>query len=264
MEQIRISSSFIWRRVHSLMGFWLVIYLFEHLLINSQAALWLGNEGSGFIRMVNSLESLPYLRVVEMLLIGVPLAVHMVWGVHRALLARNNSKKTSGSEPSLPYARNRAFTWQRLSSWILLIGILGHVAQMRFLDQPQAVDRSGEERFMTPVTWTPQLMALADRLHVESVMELHGPGMAFCPDIGTAMLFMVWETFRNPWMQVAYTLFVCAAAFHAFNGFWTFLITWGVLISFRSQRAFLPLAWIGMALLTFFGWSAIWGSGWSL
>ena len=60
-----ISSTFIWRRVHSLMGFWLVLYLILHLLTNSQAALWIGDDGNGFVRMVNSLESLPYLQVVE-------------------------------------------------------------------------------------------------------------------------------------------------------------------------------------------------------
>ncbi len=246
------------------MGFWLVIYLCEHLLINSQAALLLGEEGRGFIRMVNSLESLPYLRVVELLLIGMPLAVHMVWGVHRALLAKTNSGAGIGTTPSLPYARNRAFTLQRLSSWILLFGVVAHVAEMRFIDQPHKVESHGEERFLTTVASTPQLVRLAERLHVELRAQSHTHVAAFCPDIGTAMLLKVWDTFRNPWMQIAYTLFVLAAAFHAFNGFWTFLITWGALLSFRSQKAFLPVSWVGMLLLTCLGLIAIWGSwGWS-
>ena len=54
-----ISTSFIWRRVHSLTGFWLVLYLIIHLITNSQAALWIGDDGSGFVRLVNSLERLP-------------------------------------------------------------------------------------------------------------------------------------------------------------------------------------------------------------
>ena len=44
-----IPRAFIWRRLHSLMGLWLVLFLGEHLLTNSQAALWLGDNGKGFV-----------------------------------------------------------------------------------------------------------------------------------------------------------------------------------------------------------------------
>lgn len=115
-----ISSPFLWRRVHSLMGLWLVIYLIEHLIVNSQAALWIDNDGNGFIRLVNSLESLPYLHVIEVVFIGIPLVIHGYWGVKRIFTAKGNSGKTDGTSPSLPYGRNRAFNWQRLTSWILL------------------------------------------------------------------------------------------------------------------------------------------------
>src|SRR5579872_295953 len=86
-----VSSAFLWRRVHSLMGLWLVLYLIVHLIVNSQAALWIGDDGSGFVRLVNSLESLPYLQVVETVFIAIPLAVHGGWGIHRAWSARLNS-----------------------------------------------------------------------------------------------------------------------------------------------------------------------------
>ena len=119
------------------MGLWLVLYLIEHLLVNSQAALWIGDDGSGFVRMVDSLESLPYLQVIEILFIGVPLLIHGVWGVKRAFDARLNSSRTDGSAPAMKYGSNRAFTWQRLTSWILLFGIAAHVVQMRFLDMPK-------------------------------------------------------------------------------------------------------------------------------
>ena len=110
-----ISNDFIWRRVHSLMGFWLVLYLIVHLITNSQAALWIGDDGSGFIKLVNSLETLPYLQVVETVLIGIPLLIHGVWGVKRAWTARLNSGGGGGIAPSMKYSRNRAFTWQRLT-----------------------------------------------------------------------------------------------------------------------------------------------------
>lgn len=292
----QISSEFIWRRVHSLMGFWLVLYLIEHLLVNSQAALWIGDDGSGFVRMVNSLESLPYLQVIETIFIGIPLAVHAVWGVRRALSARTNSRPSDGSVPSLRYGRNRAFTWQRLASWILLVGIVGHVLQMRFLERPTKAVLNYEEQFFVKLNWDEGLSTLAPRLHValytpEQIEDLHQPkvpknGMqkseeekkwlatlssyhlkdqqvvAAASNPGTAFLLMVRDTFKNPLMAVLYTIFVLAAAFHAFNGFWTFLITWGAMLSYRSQKAMMPVSFLGILLLAFLGLAAIWGSYW--
>ncbi|MDE3045074.1 MAG: succinate dehydrogenase [Verrucomicrobiota bacterium] len=255
--EARISSAFIWRRVHSLMGLWLVLYLAEHLLVNSQAALWLGEWGHVFIQMVNSLESIPYLPVVETVLIGVPLVIHGVWGIHRALTAKLNSSKSDGTAPSLPYGRNRAFTWQRLTSWILLFGILGHVIQMRFLEQPKKVN----EQWVVQVSADERLPPLAEKLGVQLVSEgrvVH----ATANSPGAAMLLVVRDTFKSPLMIVLYTIFLLAAAFHAFNGFWTFLITWGIILSARSQRAMIPLSIVGMGLLTFLGLAAIWGSYW--
>ena len=244
------SSTFIWRRVHSLMGLWLVLYLAEHLLVNSQAALWLGEEGSYFVRMVNSLESLPYLPAIEITLIGLPLAIHAVWGIHRAFTAKSNAHQ-------LPYARNRAFTWQRLTSWILLVGILGHVVQMRFWEAPHKVG----EAYVVHVTDDAGLAPLAQRLGVTLRIESTHV-VASAPTPGKVMLLMVRDTFKSPWMAAAYTIFLLAAAFHAFNGFWTFLITWGAILSYRSQRAMIPVSVLGMGLFTFLGCAAIWGSYW--
>jgi len=260
-----VSSAFIWRRVHSLMGFWLIIYVFEHLLVNSQAALWIGDDGHGFVRLVNSLESLPYLQVIETLLIGLPLAIHIVWGVGRIFQAKPNSKKTDGSAPSLgAYRRNRAYTWQRLTSWILLVGIIAHVIQMRFVEQPQKVQVDGKYQWEAKITFDEGLVTLAPRLGVEigAASELSQPALALAPDMGTAMLLVVRETFKSPWQSVLYSIFVLAAAFHAFNGFWTFLITWGFLLSYRSQKAMIPFSVMGIGLLSFLGLAAIWGSYW--
>lgn len=317
-----ISSPFLWRRIHSLMGLWLVLYLCVHLLTNSQAALWVGEDGIGFIRLVNSLESLPYLRVIEIVFIAIPLLVHLVWGVKRALTAKTNAYGQSKNAPSLPYERNKAFTWQRLTSWILLFGILGHVVQMRFLAQPKEASLNNQKQYIQKVTFDEGLYTLGPRLGVtfysakeiaqlkqkeqEPVEALPSVSLeegiepkvyaaekeatlsslqlqeetqrwiqtldsfslteyqvlASCPAPGTAILLMVRDTFKSPWMVGFYTLFVLAAVFHAFNGFWTALITWGILLSSRSQKAFLPLSYLGMALLAFLGLAAIWGSYW--
>lgn len=256
-----MASSFIWRRVHSLMGLWLVLYLFEHLIVNSQATLWLGEDGIGFVRLVNSLESLPYLQVIEVVLIGIPLLIHGYWGVKRALSAKNNVGSTDGSAPSLPWSRNRAFQWQRLTSWILLFGILAHVVQMRFVQMPREIHTENGVRYQVSLQADPGLASVAERVGV----RLSGEGahvMAIAETPGKAMLLMVRETFKSPLLCILYTIFVLAAAFHAFQGFWTSMITWGVLLSYRSQRAMLPVCWVGVALLAFLGLAAIWGSYW--
>jgi succinate dehydrogenase / fumarate reductase cytochrome b subunit len=77
---------------------------------------------------------------------------------------------------------------------------------------------------------------------------------------GKAMLLMVRDQFKSPLMSVLYTIFVLAAAFHAFNGFWTALITWGAALSYRSQKAMIPVSAVGILVLSFLGLAAIWGS----
>jgi succinate dehydrogenase / fumarate reductase cytochrome b subunit len=282
----QISSTFIWRRVHSLMGFWLVLYLILHLITNSQAALWLGNEGNGFVRMVNALERLPYLHAIEILLIGVPLAIHLVWGISRALTARTNVFSPSGTKPSLKYERNIAYTLQRWSSWILLFGIIGHVIQMRFLDMPKQAMLKSQEQSIVKLTLDPGLHSLSDRLDVKLYPEEEikqrkqtqegeeweavlasfslqpNQVVAIADSPGKAILLMVRDTFKSPLYTVLYTIFLLAATFHAFNGFWTFLITWGVILSYRSQKAMIPVCMFGVVALTCLGLAAIWGSYW--
>jgi succinate dehydrogenase / fumarate reductase cytochrome b subunit len=309
---------FLWRRVHSLMGFWLVLYLCVHLLTNSQAALWFGNEGSGFIRLVNALESLPYLHAIEVILIGIPLAIHMVWGVHRAITARSNIRSSDGTRPSLKYERNRAYSLQRISSWILLVGIIGHVIQMRFLEMPKHATRDYQEQSMVKISFDQGLYTLAPKLGVtlynraeinkmkrdlqtnsrdtdettqKASNEAFDPELeasidrvqraqeeqqwiktlssyslrskeviAVAPSPGTAILLMVRNTFKSPLMAILYTIFVLAAAFHAFNGFWTFLIAWGAILSYRSQKSMIPVCLIAAVGLATLGLAAIWGS----
>lgn len=255
------SSEFIWRRVHSLMGLWITLYLVEHLLVNSQAALWLGENGKGFIRMVNSLESLPYLHFVEALFIGLPLVVHGVWGIQRIFTSKSNLHSI-GDKPSLPYRRNRAYTLQRWTSWILLFGIVGHVVQMRFVEQPQKKRVGQKEEYSVRVHLDEALPPLAEKLDVELRTVNEKEAIAVAKDPGTAMLLMVRNTFQSLTLSILYSIFVLAAAFHGCNGIWTFLITWGALLSYRSQKAFIPISAIGTGLLCFLGFAAIWGSFW--
>lgn len=257
-----LSGQFAMRRIHSLMGLWLVLFLCAHLTTNSQAALWLGDYGIGFIRLANLLESIPYLQVIEVLFLGLPILFHMVWGIKRALEAKTNAGPSSGATPSLSYRRNWAFTLQRLSSWVLAVGLIAHVVQMRFLRFPEERVVADQVEYITTVSPDPGLAHVAERLDVKLESRSSERVLAIAKDPGTAMLFMVRDTFKSFWMMGLYTLFLLATVFHAGNGLWTAMITWGVLLSYRSQRALLPVAWVVIGTLAFLGLAAIWGSYW--
>jgi len=162
-----IPNSFFWRRFHSILGLWLVVFLIEHLLTNSQAALFIGADGHGFINSVNWISDLPYLPVIEIIFLGLPIIVHGVWGIKYALTAKFNSSPTDGTSPSLPeYAENKAYTWQRVTSWLLILGIIAHVVQMRFIEYPHSVQRGNEKLYMVRLSLDPGLYTLSQRLGV--------------------------------------------------------------------------------------------------
>ena len=162
---IRVPMAFIWRRLHSLTGLWLTAYLALHLFTNSQAALFVGDSGSGFVKAVNDIRSLPYLPVLEIILLAIPFAVHMYWGVLYALTGKFDSFRTDGNAPSLPeYPRNHAYTWQRITSWILLVLITLHVIQMRFMESPATAAKGTEKYFIVRVNSDLGLFTLAPRL----------------------------------------------------------------------------------------------------
>jgi succinate dehydrogenase / fumarate reductase, cytochrome b subunit len=326
-------QAFIWRRIHSLMGLWLVLFLIEHLLTNSQAALWLGENGQGFVNMVNALHNLPYLEVIEITLLGVPLLIHMLWGIKYLFTSKFNSSRTDGSAPHLPLGRNRAYTWQRITSWILLLGIIGHVTKFRFLEYPLKVHVDDETVYLVKVSMDAGLYTVADRLDVdlydaaaiqgeraeldasdhekvfldaakriqrqeidlwtgpvpqeysdrkalllgsaqkyqakvtfvqalEKTQLSDGQVIACAPDFGTASLLAVRNTFKNPIYIGLYTIFVLAACFHACNGFWTFLITWGWILKIAAQRAWVTVSIVLMLILLFLGLAAVWGTYW--
>jgi succinate dehydrogenase / fumarate reductase, cytochrome b subunit len=166
-EKIKIPRAFILRRVHSLLGLWLVVYLFEHLLVNSQVALFSDDQGSGFVAMVNRIHALPYLHVIEILFLGVPFFMHGVWGIIYLFTSKHNSLPTDGTAPQLTqYPRNHAYSWQRYTSWILLVGIFVHVVHMRFQEYPTLIFQWGEKEYMMPLKMDRGLYAVANILGV--------------------------------------------------------------------------------------------------
>lgn len=163
-----LPTAFVWRRTHSLMGVWMVLFLIFHLLTNSQAALFVGDDGEGFIASVQDIHKLPYLPVIETIFLAIPFAIHMFWGVKYLFTSEPNSWSTNGSKPALgEYSRNQAFTWMRLTSWLLLFAILLHVLHMRFLEAPWEAEVGGQRYYMTRITFDAGLYTLASRLDVD-------------------------------------------------------------------------------------------------
>jgi succinate dehydrogenase / fumarate reductase cytochrome b subunit len=290
-----IPQAFIWRRLHSLTGLWLVGYLTIHLFTNSQAALWIGNDGKGFIRAVNAIQELPYLPVIEIVVLAFPILIHLIWGVKYILSAKYNSFGNAKRAPHLPeYPRNHAYTWQRLTSWLLIIGIIAHVVHMRVIEYPVLAFKGNERSYLVRITDDAGLHSLAERLGVSlysagQIGQLtnatgSGPGsrkqekkwlkalqqrplkadeyIASANNFGTVELLMVRDTFKMPLMLVLYTLLVLAACFHAFNGLWTFMISWGVTLSAYAQLLMRRVSTFLMIAVAGLGLSAIWITYW--
>lgn len=251
-------APFLYRRLHSLTGLFIALFLIQHLFVNAQAALIFGEDGKDFIHSVNSIHALPWLNVVEVLLLAVPILIHMLWGVLYLREAKFNSSKGDGTAPALPeYNRNVAYTWQRITSWMLLIAIVAHVTHMRFMKYPEKVSNG----YVVQVEKDMGYQTLAPRLSVE-LFEKEGQVYATAPDFGTAELLVVRETFKDPVLMALYTLFVLAACFHGFNGFWTFMISWGVTLSRRSQACMLYISHGFMVVVALLGLMAIFGTYW--
>lgn len=303
-----VPRDFLWRRLHSFMGAWLAIYVIFHLLTNSQAALLIGNDGQGFIHSVNAIHDLPFLPILEILILGVPILIHTIWGVKYLRTASYNSFGETGHTPYLPeYPRNRAYTWQRITSWLLVVGIIAHVIHMRVIEYPTSAFNAGEHSYMMRVSQDDGLYTLAARLGVQlynkdEIAKLSaeapkspeaqattpqemikqqevqqklnwlkalekrplkdGELMAVSNNFGTAELLMLRDTFKMPIMIVLYTLLVLATCFHAFNGLWTCMISWGVTLSQRAQYLMWLLSVTLMVVVSGLGLSAIWLTYW--
>jgi succinate dehydrogenase / fumarate reductase cytochrome b subunit len=317
-----LPNSLLWRRLHSLTGLWIVLFLISHLLTNSQAALFMGDDGEGFISSVESIHDLPYLPIIEIFLLALPFAVHIVYGIKRLMMAENNSYSSDGTKPSLNYPRNHAFTWMRITSWLLLVGIGLHVIHMRFVDYPWHTTKDGQQLFFSRLKVDPGLYTLSERLEVDlydakriAQSTAEAPKQSSVPPIAisltspkpqafneaelkelrtwqaqneeqrwlealnkqtlneyeviavsknfaTASLLIVRDTFKSPLMVALYSLLVLAACFHGFNGLWTFLITWGVTLTERSQRLATYLSTFLMIVVAFLGLAAAVGTYW--
>ncbi len=115
-----VSNYYFIKRLHSLLGIIpLTLFLTEHLLVNSLSTVG----SSQFNAAASVLRSMPYLIVIELAVIIVPLYFHGILGVWIAF---------QGSvEVRVPYMRNWLYTLQRATGLILLLFVTYHIYAAR-------------------------------------------------------------------------------------------------------------------------------------
>ena len=119
---IRLSRTFVLRKLHQLTGIIpLGVFLLEHFYTNSKALFGAEN----FNTAVKDLQAIPYIPLVELFGIFIPLIYHAVYGLVITIEARPNNL-------AYPYPRNWFYTIQRVTGIILFFFITFHVLNFRF------------------------------------------------------------------------------------------------------------------------------------
>lgn len=138
---------FYWRRLHSLLGLIPVgLFVTVHLLINYSAT----NGEAAFNKASATMESLPFLPIVEWVVIYIPLMFHAFYGVYIAFTAKSNLKRFGTT-------RNWFFMLQRLSGIFLVIFIAWHIWQTRL--QKTLADAEVNYDMMADIVSNPAMLA---------------------------------------------------------------------------------------------------------
>lgn len=116
-------TSFIWRKLHSLLGIVPIgAFLLEHLISNFEA---LGGPAA-YGRQVKFLNSLPLVRVLEWTFIFLPILYHAIYGLYIWLRGKANIVY-------YPWAGNWLYVAQRYTGVFAVFYIGYHVATQRFM-----------------------------------------------------------------------------------------------------------------------------------
>lgn len=200
-------NQFYWRRLHSLLGVVPIgMFLVMHLFVNHFAVY--GEES--FNRAAGFMGNLPFLLLLEIFVIYIPILYHAILGVYIALDARHNVNNYG-------YFRNWMFLLQRITGIITFIFIVWHVWETRV----QVGLGNAEVNY--------------------SLME---------------------GILTNPFMFWFYVIGVLSTVFHFANGLWSFLVSWGITQSPKSQKVatylsllvFLIVGYLGIRTLIVFAY----------
>jgi succinate dehydrogenase/fumarate reductase cytochrome b subunit (b558 family) len=178
---------FVLRKLHSLSGIVPVgLFLMVHLWTNAKAV----QGRTCFSHAVEDINHMPFLPVVEIAGIFLPIAFHAFYGVVLAFQSKHNVG-------SYGYARNWMFLLQRVTGLVTFLFIVFHLKDFRVAK------------------------LLGSMQHSEFFSQLEQ---------------MLSDRTGGHAKALFYELGVVASVFHFANGLRTFLFSWGVTISNRSQR----------------------------
>lgn len=128
---------FLLRRLHSLSGIVPIgVFLFPHLFTNSSImwARWTSPTSTvppvergieTFQEEVNFIHALPFLTLIEVFGIWMPLAFHAVFGVWFASQGKANVQRYA-------YQDNWRYVWQRITGYVAFVFIFLHVSSLRW------------------------------------------------------------------------------------------------------------------------------------
>ncbi|MGJ9457134.1 succinate dehydrogenase cytochrome b558 subunit [Oceanobacillus sp. CF4.6] len=198
---------FFYRRLHSFLGVVPIgIFLVQHLVVNHFAVY--GEES--FNQAAGFMAGLPFVLLLEIFVIYLPILFHAILGVYIVFTARNNVSRYG-------FFRNWMFKIQRITGIITLVFLAWHVFETRVQ------------------------IGLGNAELDYSLME---------------------GILTNPFMFWFYVIGVLSAVFHFANGLWSFLVTWGITQSPKSQQistyacigVFLVVSYLGVRTLIQFAY----------
>ena len=119
---IKFSNTFLLRKLHQITGIVpLGIFFFVHMFTNSKAM----NGAANFDKAVKEIHDIPYLLLIEIFGIFLPLLFHSVYGVLISSEAKPNVMNYG-------YGRNWFYMLQRATGIFLFLFILFHLLNLRF------------------------------------------------------------------------------------------------------------------------------------
>lgn len=131
------------RRFHSLIALIpLGLFLCFHFLLNS--AVFISNDA--YLQVINFMKNAPFIIVLELVLIAIPILFHGIYGIYIAFLAKNNAFQYK-------YYRNLAFYLQRITSFIVLAFVIWHVYTVRIaVHTPEGIIGTLVAQMQNPLT----------------------------------------------------------------------------------------------------------------
>ena len=123
-DQAKVSASFWLRRLHSLSGVIPIgAFLLEHMFTNA----YIMYGPAAYNERIEFLRGLPYLPFLEIILIGLPILYHALYGFYVWYTGKVNLS-------SYPYTKNYLYSLQRWTGLVVFAYILYHVYETRIMN----------------------------------------------------------------------------------------------------------------------------------